>query len=62
MNPTRFTYRVTIRYQSQLQQYEVFDVEALNLREALSEATARFPEGLIETSDLIEVRLANPPE
>ena len=61
MDPKHNTYRVTIRYQRRLQQYEVFEVEAANLRDALSEATARFPEGLTETGDLVEVRLANPP-
>ncbi len=61
MDPKRDTYRVTIRYERRFQQYEVFEVEAANLRDALSEATARFPEEVIETSDLVEVRLANPP-
>jgi hypothetical protein len=60
MDPKRITYRVTIRHQSQLQQYEVFEVEAANLRDALLEVTARFPEQLTETSDLVEVRPANP--
>jgi len=61
MASQRDTYRVTIRHQNRLQQYEVFEVQAANLREALSEATARFPDELTETSDLVEVRLANPP-
>jgi hypothetical protein len=61
MDPKRGTYRVTIRYERRSQQYEVFEVEAANLRDALSEATARFPEEVIETSDLVEVRLVNPP-
>ncbi|MGD8868037.1 MAG: hypothetical protein PVI01_10415 [Gemmatimonadales bacterium] len=58
----RHTYRVTIRYQRRLQQYEIIEVEAATLRDAMSEAVARFPEELIDTSDLVEVRLANPPE
>jgi hypothetical protein len=58
----RHTYRVTIRYQRRLQQYEIIEVEAATLRDAMWEAVARFPEELIDTSDLVEVRLANPPE
>lgn len=58
----RHTYRVTIRYRRRLQQYEIIEVEAPNLRDAMSETVARFPEELIDTSDLVEVRLANPPE
>ncbi len=54
-------YRVTIRYRQRLQQYEVFEVEGADLRDALSQAIARFPEELTETSDLVEIRLANPP-
>ena len=61
MASQRDTYRVTIRYQHRLQQYEIFEVEAANIRDALREATARFPEEQTETSDLVEVRLANPP-
>lgn len=58
----RCTYQVTIRYQRHLQRYEIIQVEAANLRDAMSEAAARFPEELIDRSDLVEVRLANPPE
>jgi hypothetical protein len=58
--PRRDTYRVTIRYQHRLQQYEVFEVEAADLRDAFSQATARFPEKLIETCHLVEVRLSPP--
>lgn len=55
-------FRVTIRYQRRLQQYEIIEVEATNLRDAMSEAVARFPQELVDTSDLVEVRLANPAE
>lgn len=58
----REVYRVTIRYRRRLQRYEIFEVEAANLRDAISEAAIRFPEELTDASDLVEVRLAHPPE
>ncbi len=59
---TRARYRVTIRYFRQMQQYEVFEVEAGDLREAIQAAARRFPEGMVETADLIEIRASNPAE
>lgn len=56
------TYRATIRYQRELQQHEVMELRAADLREALREALARFPLEVIDTADLIEIRLANPAE
>lgn len=55
-------FRVTIRYLRQVQQYEVFEVEAGDLREALIAAAERFADVLIESADLIEIRAANPAE
>jgi len=55
-------YRVTIRYQRQVQQYEILEVEAANLPDAMLRAVDRFPAELTETSDLVEVRLAHPPD
>ncbi len=56
----RGLYRVTIRFTDRVQQYEIFEVEAANLREALRAATERYPERTVETADLAEIRLANP--
>lgn len=55
-------YRVTIRYLREIQQYEILEVTATDLRGALGEALARFPEELTSEADLIEIRLANPAE
>ena len=49
-------YLVTIRYQRKVPQYEVFEVEAENLREALFAAADRFGDSLAESGDLIEIR------
>jgi hypothetical protein len=56
------TYRVTIRYKRQVQQYEVFEIEASDLREAMFAAAERFSKVLTDLADLIEVRVANPAE
>ncbi len=53
-------FRVTIRYLRQVQQYEVFEVEASDLRDALIAAAERFADVLRESADLIEIRSANP--
>ncbi len=55
-------YRVTIRYHRQTQRYEIIEVEAADLRDALAKARDGFPPGLLETADLAEIRLANPAE
>ncbi len=60
--PAGSRYRVTIRYHRQTQRYEIIEVEAANLRDALAKAKDRFPPALLETADLAEVRLANPAE
>ena len=60
MNPGRNTYRVTIRHYARAQQYEVFEIEAADLRDAVAEAAERFPEAVTGSADLVEIRLANP--
>lgn len=53
-------YRVTIRHLRERLHYEVTEVDAENLLEAMSRAVQTFPEELVETADLIEIRLAHP--
>ena len=55
-------YRVTIRHFRETTLYEVMEMDAENVLEALTRAVERFPEELAETADLVEVRLANPAE
>ncbi len=55
-------YRVTIRYYGSVQQYETLQVVAADLREALEETAERFPDGVVESADLVEIRLVNPAE
>ncbi|MGD2153346.1 MAG: hypothetical protein PVG79_08755 [Gemmatimonadales bacterium] len=62
MSDQRHLYRVTIRYLRQVQQYEVFEIEATDLRDALLAAAERFGDVLSESADLIEIRSANPAE
>jgi hypothetical protein len=53
-------YRATIRHQGEVQQHEIMELRASDLREALRQALARFPAEVIDTADLIEIRLAHP--
>jgi hypothetical protein len=62
MSEKKRLYRVTIRYLRQVQQYEVFEVEAADLRGALVAAAERFADVLTESADLIEIRATNPAE
>ncbi|UCC74567.1 MAG: hypothetical protein JSV86_08465 [Gemmatimonadota bacterium] len=62
MSETKRLYRVTIRYRRQVQQYEVFEVEAADLRDAVLVAADRFGDVLAELADLIEIRVAHPAE
>jgi hypothetical protein len=62
MSEKKRLYRVTIRYLRQVQQYEVFEVEAADLRDALIAAAERFGDVLTESADLIEIRAPNPAE
>lgn len=54
------TYRVAIRYSQGIQRYHIFQLEAQDLRDALSRACDRFPEAGVEAADLVEIRLAHP--
>ncbi len=53
-------YRATIRYRQRTQRYEIIEVEAADLRDALAKVKERFPPALVDTADLVEIRLANP--
>ena len=56
------TYRVTIRYGGSGKRYELLDIEAPDLREALRRAAEQVPEEAASTADLVEVRLLAEPE
>lgn len=60
--PSGRRYRVTIRYHRQTQRYEIIELEAADLRDALAKAKDRFPPALLDTADLAEIRLAKPSE
>lgn len=62
MSEKKRIYQVTIRYLREVQQYEVFEVEASDLRDALVAAAERFGDVLTESADLIEIRATNPAE
>jgi hypothetical protein len=55
-------YRVTIRSRQESRGYEVFEVDAPDLRAALDAVRRQFPAAWVENADLIEIRLANPAE
>jgi hypothetical protein len=53
-------YRVAIRYYLEIQRYEIFELRADNLCEALRLAVDRFPDEIVGSADLVEVRRAKP--
>lgn len=53
---------MTIRYGNSGKRYEVLDVEAATLREALLRAAEEFPPEAESTADLVEVRVQAEPE
>ena len=55
-------YRVTVRFGAPRARYEMLDVEAADLREALREAASRIPDEVASTADLAEVRRQTPPD
>ena len=55
-------YRVTIRFGAPKQQYEVQDLTANSLREAMRMAVDEFPETAAENADLVEIRLQVDPD
>jgi hypothetical protein len=55
-------YRVTIRFGAPKQQYDVQDITANSLREALRMAADLFPEAAVDSADLAEVRRQADPD
>lgn len=55
-------FRVTIRYGEPRQRYEVLDIEADDMPDALRRLTASYPADAQTTSDLVEVRRQTVPE
>jgi len=56
----RTAYRVTVRYALRPPRYDVFELQASSLAEALRAAAARIPDEVQASADLVEVRRANP--
>lgn len=50
------SYRATIRYRTDRQRYHMEDVDAPDLRAALSALMSRFPDELAASADLLEIR------
>lgn len=50
-------YRITIRYGGAPPQYELLDLEATDLRAALTDAAGRLDDDVAATADLAEVRV-----
>jgi hypothetical protein len=55
-------YRVTIRFGAPKQQYEVLDLSANSLREAMRHAVEQFPDAAADNADLVEIRRQVDPE
>jgi hypothetical protein len=55
-------YRVTIRFGEPKHQYDVLDLTANSLREALRLAVEQFPEAAAGNADLVEIRRQVDPE
>ncbi|MEJ2185533.1 MAG: hypothetical protein P8Z36_06300 [Gemmatimonadota bacterium] len=55
-------FRVTIRYGEPRQRYEVLDIDAEDVAEALQHLVASFPAEARATSDLVEVRRQTAPD
>lgn len=56
------TYRATFRYGDQRPRYEMIDVEAADLRDALRAAADRVPDEVAVTAELVEVRRQADPD
>lgn len=56
------SYRATFRYGGQHPRYEMLDVEADDLRDALRTAADRVTDEVVATADLVEVRRQTDPE
>lgn len=55
-------FRVTIRFGGSRQQYEMLDLTANSLREAMRMAVEQFPEAALADADLVEVRRQRDPD
>jgi hypothetical protein len=55
-------FRVTIRYGAPRQRYEMLDIEADSMPDALQRLVASFPPDAEATSDLVEVRRQTAPD
>lgn len=56
------SYRVTIRHGAPRARYEVMDLEAEDLRGALTAAAGRIPDDMAATAELAEVRRQTDPD
>lgn len=56
------SYRVTFRYGAPRALYEVLDIEAAELRAALRAAAEEVPDEVVETAELVEIRVQADPE
>lgn len=55
-------YRVTIRFGGARQRYEMLDLTAASLREAMHMAADRYPDAATDDADLVEIRRQKQPE
>lgn len=55
-------YRVTVRYGGETLRYHLDQVQADDLREAMTAAARALPPEVVESADLVEIRPAVDPE
>ncbi|MDX1674976.1 MAG: hypothetical protein R3314_09300 [Longimicrobiales bacterium] len=56
------SYRATFRYGGARPRYEMLDIEAEDLRSALTTAAERVSESVAATAELVEIRVQTDPE
>lgn len=56
------SYRATFRYGGSRPQYEMLDIEAEDLRAALTLAAERLSDEVAETAELVEIRRQTDPD
>lgn len=56
------TFRMTLRHGAPGKRYHVVDIEADNLRAAMTQAVNAFPPGAESSADLVEIRVHVEPE
>lgn len=56
------SYRATFRYGGTRPQYEMLDIEADDLRAALTVAAERVSDEVVETAELVEIRRQADPD